>query len=264
MKHRSSQPDPMRRGLLAALAAGCLAAPAANAEELRSGYTYMEPATQALQDDDFLNPGFFLVEEGLALWQQPMGAEGLSCADCHGPVEEAMRGVAARYPLFAPEAGRVLNLDLQIQSEVADRMQAPALAYDSPEILALTALISLQSRGMEMRPEITPQARPVLERGRALYETRRGQLNLSCAQCHDDNAGLRLRGDVISQGHVNAFPIYRLTWGEPGSRHRMFEWCMKSIRAEPFDRGSEDFVALELFLAERGAGLEIEAPGVRR
>jgi len=265
MRHRLSQPDPMRGGLLAALAAACLAAaPAAKAEELRSGYAYMEPATQALQDDDFLNPGFFLVEEGLALWQQPMGGEGQSCAGCHGPVEEAMRGVAARYPSFDPEAGRVLNLDLRIQSEAADRMQAPALAYDSPEILALTALISLQSRGMEMRPEITQDARPVLERGRALYEERRGQLNLSCAQCHDDNAGQRLRGDVISQGHVNAFPIYRLVWGEPGSRHRMFEWCMQSIRAEPFDRGSEEFVALELFLAERGAGLTIEAPGVRR
>jgi len=53
-------------------------------------------------------------------------------------------------------------------------------------------------------------------------------------------------------------------WSEPGSRHRMFEWCMQSVRAEPYARGSQEFIALELYLASRGAGLLIEAPGVRR
>jgi len=55
-----------------------------------------------------------------------------------------------------------------------------------------------------------------------------------------------------------------LLWSEPGSRHRMFEWCMQSVRAEPYARGSQEFIALELYLASRGAGLLIEAPGVRR
>ncbi len=232
--------------------------------EPRSGYEFMEAETRSLQDDDFLNPGFFLVEEGQELWQRPMGEAGLTCAGCHGAVEDSMQGVAARYPVFDDASGQLLNLELRIQSEIADRMQAEPPAYDSPELLSLTALISLQSRGMEMQPEIRPEMLPFLEQGEGIYRQRRGQLNLSCVQCHDEHAGDRLRGDVISEGHINAFPIYRLMWSEPGSRHRMFEWCMEAVRAEPFERGSAEFVALELYLASRGSGLKIEAPGVRR
>ena len=252
----------MRRRCLSALLALAFCQPVV-AEELRSGYTYMEPATQAMQDDDFLNPGFFLVDEGLRLWRQPMGPAGQSCADCHGPVDREMKGVAARYPALDAGTGRLVNLERKIQLETA-RMGAEPLAYESPEILSLTTLISYQSRDMPMQPEITPQLQPFLDRGRKIYEQRRGQLNLSCPQCHVDHAGDKLRGDVISQGQVNAFPIYRLLWGEPGSRHRMFEWCMQSIRARPFERGSDEFIELELYLVQRGAGLVIEAPGVRR
>ncbi|WP_281843586.1 sulfur oxidation c-type cytochrome SoxA [Sinisalibacter aestuarii] len=256
-------PRPLMR-LAAWLCALALPGLATAQDAPRSGYSYMEPETQALQDDDFLNPGFFLVDQGLALWQQPMGPEGQSCAGCHGAVETAMRGVAARYPAFDPAADRLMNLELRIQAEMAGRMQATPFDYSAPEMLALTAVISLQSRGLEMRPEINDETLPYLDMGREIYETRRGQLNLACLHCHDDHAGERLRGDVISQGQINAFPIYRLLWSEAGSRHRMFEWCMQSVRAEPFARGSDEFVALELYLAQRGAGLAMEAPGVRR
>jgi sulfur-oxidizing protein SoxA len=229
-----------------------------------SGYVFMEPSTRALQDDDFLNPGFFLVDQGQAIWTRPAGDGGATCFDCHGAVEASMAGVAARYPQFDSEKGVLFNLETRIQYEIRERMGAKPPDYSAPEIIALTALISLQSRGMEMQPELSPELEPYLRKGQEIYETRRGQLNLSCPQCHVDHAGEKLRGDVISQGHINAFPIYRLLWGEPGSRHRMFEWCMQAVRAEPFERGSEEYIALELFLAQRGAGLLIEAPGVRR
>lgn len=251
------------RFLLLLLVMG-LAAPLLADEPVRSGYEFMEPDTRRLQDDDFLNPGFFLVEDGQRLWSAKIGASGQSCADCHGEVEASMAGVAAGYPVFDPAAGKVFNLQTRIHSEMVERMHAPPMAYDADEILALTALIALQSRGLEMRPTLTAGAEAIIEQGREIYETRRGQLNLSCAQCHVDHAGQRLRGDMISQGQINAFPIYRLIWDAPGSTHRMFEWCMQAVRAEPFERGSEEFLALELFLAQRGAGLKMEAPGVRR
>lgn len=241
-----------------------LAAPLLAEEPVRSGYEFMEPDTRILQDDDFLNPGFFLVEEGQRLWSAKIGASGQSCADCHGPDAASLTGIAATYPMFDAAIGKVFNLQTRIHSEMVDRMQAPPLAYDADEILALTALIALQSRGLEMRPALSAGADAIIEQGREIYETRRGQLNLSCAQCHVDHAGQRLRGDMISQGQINAFPIYRLIWDEPGSTHRMFEWCMQAVRAEPFERGSDEFLALELFLAQRGAGLKMEAPGVRR
>jgi sulfur-oxidizing protein SoxA len=38
---------------------------------------------------------------------------------------------------------------------------------------------------------------------------------------------------------------------------------MKNIRAEPYTRGSDEFKALELYVASRGAGLDVETPSVR-
>lgn len=232
-----------------------------------SGYDFMEPATRQLQDDDFLNPGFFMVERGQALWDRPWPAasgEARSCRSCHGDAETAMRGVAARYPAFDTARGGMINLELRINREIAERLGAEPLPLESPDLLALTSFIGHQSRSLPMAIAVDARVQPWVERGRVIFETRRGQLNLSCRNCHQDHWGERLRGDIISQGHINAFPLFRLTWDEVGSRHRIFTWCMESIRAEPYAAGSDEYLALETFLAVRGQGLPIETPGVRR
>ena len=231
-----------------------------------SGYAFMEPATRELQDDDFLNPAFFLVEEGLALWNADWpGASGQdrACRACHG-APESLRGVAARYPVSDPESGGMVNLELRINREIAEHLGAAPLPYESQELLALAALVGYQSRGMPMQLNLDETALAWAERGRQIFETRRGQLNLSCRNCHQDHWGEKLRGDVISQGQVNAFPIFRLTWDEVGSRHRMFTWCMEAVRAEPHASGSDAYLALETYLVLRGQGLPVETPGVRR
>lgn len=231
-----------------------------------SGYAFMEPATRQLQDDDFLNPAFFLVEQGRALWDRDWPeatGQDRSCRGCHG-APGSLRGAAARYPQFDADRGGLINLELRINREIAERLGGAPLDYESREMLALTALIGFQSRGMPLAVAVDERARPYLDRGRAIFERRRGQLNLACKSCHEDHWGEKLRGDTISQGQINAFPIFRLTWDEVGSRHRMFTWCMESIRSEPFPYGSDEYLALEFYLAARGAGLPIETPGVRR
>jgi sulfur-oxidizing protein SoxA len=107
-------------------------------------------------------------------------------------------------------------------------------------------------------------AAPFLEQGRRFYETRQGQLNLACGQCHDDNAGRRLRGDVISNGLGTGYPAYRLDWNTVGSLHRRLRACSLGVRATQLPLGSPDYLALELYLAARAAGLPVEAPGLRR
>ncbi|MGI9498509.1 MAG: sulfur oxidation c-type cytochrome SoxA, partial [Geminicoccaceae bacterium] len=49
-----------------------------------------------------------------------------------------------------------------------------------------------------------------------------------------------------------------------GSLHRRFKGCNDQVRAEPFKRGSDEYVNLELYLAWRGQGLPIETPAVRQ
>jgi sulfur-oxidizing protein SoxA len=90
-----------------------------------------------------------------------------------------------------------------------------------------------------------------------------GQLNLSCAQCHEERAGLKLGGSLIPQGHPNAYPIYRLEWQTLGSVQRRLRNCMSGVRAQQFEYGSLEMAQLELFLMWRARGMPLEAPGVR-
>ena len=254
----------MLAGSLLAVAAAFADEPALPGGELpMSGYRYMGELVRALQDDEFLNPGLFAVERGAELWTSVEGTAGRSCATCHGDAARSMRGVAARYPAYDPKEGRLVNLELRINEERTRRMGAAALPMESESLLALTAFVTRQSRGMPMNVDISGETRRYWERGKAFYERRRGQLDLACHQCHDRLAGLRLRGDRISQGHVNGFPVYRLMWRSMGSRHRMFRWCNWAVRAETHELGSPEYLELELYVAWRGRGLPIEAPAVR-
>lgn len=230
----------------------------------RSGYLYMGPDTRALQDDDFLNPGFFAVDRGAELWGRVEGAAGKSCASCHEDAAVSMRGVAARYPVYDEKKGGLVNLELRINQMRRDHMGAPEYEYESEDLVALTAYVANQSRGLPMDVAIDGPAAPFFEQGKEYFFRRRGQLDLACAHCHDDNAGKMLRGDLMDQGQINGFPIYRLMWREAASRHRMFAWCNWALRAEPSPLGSDEYLALELYVAWRGRGLPIETPAVRR
>jgi sulfur-oxidizing protein SoxA len=233
-------------------------------EDRRSGYTYLSEDNQRLQDDDFANPGLLWVEQGRTLWHQPDDTTGMSCASCHGDATASMRGVRMRYPHFDSQRGKLINLEQQINRCREQRMQALPYPYESETLLALTTFVSWQSRELPMHISIDGPAQPFFEAGRAFYMQRRGQLDLACTHCHDQYAGQRLRGDVISQGQSNGFPIYRHTWQTLGSTHRMFAWCNTSVRAEPYPLGADEYVNLELFVAWRGRGLPVETPAVRR
>ena len=104
---------------------------------------------------------------------------------------------------------------------------------------------------------------PFRERGEKLYRQRIGQLDLSCAQCHDERAGGRLAGAVIPQAHPTGYPIYRLEWQGLGSLQRRLRGCIAGVRAEPFAYGAIELTELELYLARRAAGMKIETPAVR-
>jgi L-cysteine S-thiosulfotransferase len=247
---------------LLTLAASAQSPPPVAADK-RAGSAFLTPALRAQQEDEDANPGMLWVTAGEKLWTAPAPG-GKACAECHGDAASSMKGVAARYPLVDAATGKLLNLELRINQCRVERQGQPALAYESDPLLGLTAFVAHQSRGVPMNVNVDGQARPYFEAGRGLYATRQGQLNLSCAQCHDDNWGRRLRGDVISQGHPTGFPVYRLEWQAAGSLHRRLRVCSQGVRAEPYDFASPEYLALELYLAWRANGLPIDTPAVRR
>jgi L-cysteine S-thiosulfotransferase len=245
-----------------AIAASAFAGESSRADR-RSGYDFMSRETRAMQDDDGANPGQLWVLEGEALWSRKAGAAGRSCSDCHGDARTSMKGVAARHPAFDAGRGRPINLEQRVGVCWTDRQQAPALAYESRPLLALTAYVARQSRGLPIEPTIDDRTMPFLEAGRAAFYRRQGQLNLACSQCHDDNWGRRLAGNPVPQAHPTGYPLYRLEWQSLGSLQRRLRNCLVGMRAEPYEYCAPEFVDLELFLMWRARGMTIEAPAVR-
>lgn len=232
-------------------------------DTLYSGWRFRSDETQALQADDFDNPAMIAVDFGAELWGTPDGESGQSCADCHGDIE-SFAGLRAQMPKWSEAAGAPWTLEDWINWSREEHQKAEPWKWESDEMLAMTALIGLQSRGMPMNVDISGPMAEWAEKGKEVYYTRYGQLDLACANCHENNWGNMIRADHLSQGHINGFPTYRLKWQGLGSLHRRFKGCMEQVRAEPFERGSDEFTALETYLASRGQGLAVETPSVRQ
>ena len=231
--------------------------------EIRSGWTFRSPETQALQMDDFENPAMIAVDAAQIVWDTVDGTEGKSCASCHGSVEESMKGVRAVYPKWNEAAGEVRTLEMQINDCRENRMGAEPWKYAASEMIDMTALISIPSRGMPVNVAIDGPVQSTWEKGKEIYYTRFGQLELACANCHEDNYDNLIRADHLSMGMTNGFPVYRLRNTRLNSTHQRFKGCIRDTRAETFSEGSPEFVALELYVASRGNGLSVEAPSVR-
>ena len=255
------------KGALASIALALVAGPGLAgpipAGERKSGTEFMSAETRAQQDDLVTGPAAFALLEGEASWNRREGAAGKSCADCHGDAAEKMKGVAARYPRFDARAGKPVTLEQRIVQCRRDHQKARALAPESPELLALGAHVGRASRGVAISPDPDKRSDAHREAGRATFNRRMGQLNLSCAQCHDDNWGKSLAGSRIPQGHPTGYPIYRLEWQAMGSLTRRIRGCLTGIRAVSYAWGSAEMVDLEMYLMRRAAGMHVETPAVR-
>ncbi len=234
-----------------------------NLDTIYSGWHFRTDETQALQIDDFDNPAMIFVDQAADLFETVDGAAGESCASCHDGLE-SFKGLQASMPKVDAETGKLVVMEDLINKCRTDRMEADAWKWSGGDMQGMVALIGLQSRGLPMNVAIDGDAAPYWEQGKEMYYTRYGQLELSCANCHEDNWGNMIRADHLSQGMINGFPTYRLKQAKLISRHNRFRGCIRDTRAETFAEGSDEFRALELYVASRGNGLSVETPAVRQ
>ena len=232
-------------------------------DTIMSGWHFRNDDTQAMQLDDFDNPGMLAVEAGIEAWDKVEGEAGKSCASCHGDAAESMKGVRAVYPKWNEAAGEVRTLAQQINTCRTENLKAEPYKYTSPQMTAMEAMISSHSRGMPVNVQIDGPAAETWAKGKEMYYTRFGQLELSCANCHEQNYGNMIRADHLSQGQINGFPTYRLKNARLNQTHDRFFGCIRDTRGESFTPGGPEFTALELYVASRGNGLSVEGPSVR-
>ncbi len=231
-------------------------------DEVISGWVFRSDQTQEMQGDDFDNPGMIWVEAAEEAWSTPEGEKGKSCADCHNDVD-SMAGVKATFPKWNDGAEKVYTLQMQMNDCRENQMGAEAWGYDKAPAINMEALLSSVSRGMPVNVAIDGPGQATWEMGKELYYTRTGQLDLSCASCHEENYGNMIRADHLSQGQINGFPTYRLKNTKLNGVHSRFKGCIRDTRAHTYSPGSDEFVALEMYVASRGNGLSVEGPSVR-
>lgn len=234
-----------------------------NISTIYSGWRFRTDDTQAFQMDDFDNPAMLTVDKAADAYSTVEGDAGESCASCHGDVE-SFAGLGAIMPKVDEETGKLVVMEDLINECRTERMQADAWTWSGQDMQGMVAHIGLQSRGMPVNVAIDGAAAPFWEQGKDMYYTRYGQLELSCANCHEDNYGYMIRADHLSQGQTNGFPTYRLKDAKLVSKHGRFRGCIRDTRAETFAEGSDEFRALELYVQSRGNGLSVETPAVRQ
>lgn len=232
-------------------------------KDRRSGFDMMSPETQAMQKHDLANPAMLWVREGETLWSTRPETGVQSCAGCHGEANTSMKGAAGRYPTFDAGTGQPIDLAGKIQQCRIERQKTAPWPRESKPLLAMSTYVGFQSRGIVIAPANGSAIAEAVLRGKTLFNRRIGQLNLSCANCHDDNWGQKLGSALVPQGHPTGYPVYRLEWQGLGSLQRRMRNCMTGVRAEPYAYGASEWVDLELYLMQRSAGMPLEIPAVR-
>ncbi len=221
-------------------------------------------AKQSWQAIEEFSPYEAAIETGKKLYETPF-TNGNHYADC---LANKSIGVANEYPKWDKIQGEVITLAKVINSCRISQHEPP-LPYDKNELINLQAYIAYVSRSKLTNIKIPiddPRALVAYEQGKAFYYQRHGQLNFACSTCHIQNAGKKLRSEILSAslGHTSSWPTYRLKWGEMGSLHRRFAECLTNIKAKTYPEQSKEFRNLEYFLAYMANGVPISGPSTRK
>jgi sulfur-oxidizing protein SoxA len=168
--------------------------------------------------------------------------------------------------MFDGKEGKVITLELALNRCREANGEAP-YSYVKDEMAALTAYMAFTSRGNKMDIKIPddPRALAAYENGKRYFYTRRGQLNFSCATCHVQSPGERIRAEILAPalGIMNAMPIYRSEWSSMGTTSRRLMTCNSQTRAVPLEPQSDEYRDVEYFLSYVANGLPISGPGAR-
>jgi sulfur-oxidizing protein SoxA len=225
-------------------------------------YALDEDMRRQWEEKEQFPPYEFSLEAGKEMFTKPF-RNGKRYADCF-PNQGI--GIRQNYPYFDGNEGKVITLELALNHCREANGEAP-LSYVDDEMAALTAYMAFTSRGkpFDIKVPDDPRALEAYQNGKRYFYTRRGQLNFSCATCHVQNPGERMRAEVLAPalGILNAMPIYRSEWGGMGTISRRFTTCNTQIRGVPLDPQDEEYRDLEYYLSYVSNGLPISGPGAR-
>jgi L-cysteine S-thiosulfotransferase len=225
-------------------------------------YSMDEGLRKQWQAKEEFPPYEFAVEQGKQMFATPF-KNGKTYGDCF---PNKGIGVRQMYPMFDAKSGQVITLEVAVNQCREANGEAP-LDLLKDDMAAVTAYMAFTSRGKPFDIKIPndPRALAAYKKGEEYFYTRRGQLNFSCASCHVQSPGERIRTEVLAPalGITAALPIYRSEWGGMGTTSRRFTTCNTQVRGVPLKAGDDAYRDVEYYLSYMANGLPISGPGAR-
>jgi len=229
------------------------------------------PAPRAARDRVFVAGVDFsaadqYLDAGRDAFAEP-GANGKSCASCHGrhaAKRVDLKDAAARFPRYSEAQGRAIGLEEQVNACRANRMASAPLPIGSRNMNLLTGYVKYLARGSKIAVATDGPGAAAIERGRASFGRKAGQLNFACADCHTSHAGRWLRGQRLQRLERTAaeWPKHFIAVHELGyiSLRFRIRHCQIVTRTAPLPLHAQEYVDLEYYLASLANGSAMLAP----
>ncbi len=207
------------------------------------------------------------VDKGESLWGKPF-KNGKTFASCLG---NDVSKVRPDFPRWNAKTGKVVTLESAIQN-CLKRNGESKWGWKKGKMAYLSAYLTTQAAGEKINVVVPNDSRAIAayEDGKKFFYAKRGQLNMSCANCHIDNAGKRIRGNILSPalGQITHFPVWRGKWAKKkgdgfGTIQRRFGGCNKQVRAKPFKTQKSQYSNLEYFLTAMSNGMTYNGTAYR-
>ncbi len=209
-----------------------------------------------------------LRDAGEKAWNTPF-ANGKTFSSCFSGGDETLR---VQYPRWNSAKSKVETLE----KAVLDCNKANGgkkMKSGKGKLAHIASYLTTIAEGQVINvivPEGDAKALAAYNQGKNEFYAKRGQLNLSCANCHVDSAGKRIRGNTLSPalGHITHFPVWRGKWAKKkgdgfGTIQRRYGGCNKQVRAKPRKRHQSEYTNLEFFHTIMSNGMEISGTEYR-
>lgn len=241
---------------------------------------------RAALQDKFANPGTMVIDQGEALFKKPAGPKNASLEKCDfGMGPGKLKGAYAQMPRYFKDSKKVEDLESRLVTcmvnlqgltpeEATKKVFADQRANEAnTEIESLAMYVAAQSDGMPINSSMKhPKEKEMRKIGEALFFTRHGPLDFSCATCHgEDGKRIRLQelGNYASnkenaKATMKTWPTYRVSHGVVRTMQSRMWDCNWQMRLPDLAYGSPASVAFISFLTDQGRGAVLDLPGMKR
>jgi sulfur-oxidizing protein SoxA len=217
-------------------------------------------------------PGELFSAQGEQLFFTKRGPQKVSLEGCDfGLGAGRLEGAYSQLPRYFADTNRVEDLETRIVSCMVRLQGFQDQQVKRDEVRALTAFIA--SKSGELPLQVNPQQPREVEMyqlGQALWSLRAGVRDFSCAVCHDQYAGGRVRLAPVrspAQGLGNLWPAYRFEVDKLYTLQDRIAYCYETIAIRSPALYSPPMIALSMYIlteATRSGQRFTELPGFTR